>query len=107
MPIAPREREHPTFFLSWRRVFANGETLRGPDMLAMTTSYSSFSSRSQGDTAPSALPGVDSSNRHAASALTHLARLLGRLAAREALKTDTGNELSDEDLRKPSTGTAR
>ena len=47
--------------------------------------------------ASSAAPAADSSSRHAVPALVQLARLLGRLAAQQALKAGAGIELSNED----------
>jgi len=40
-------------------------------------------------------PAKDSSSRHARSALAQLARLLGRAAAKQAMSTGDGMEISD------------
>ena len=67
--------------------------LRGSNRFgAMSTTCTSFPSG--GSRTPSAAG--DPHCTQPPSALVQLARLLGRLAARRALKTDTGNELSDE-----------
>jgi hypothetical protein len=51
-------------------------------------------------------PAEESSSRHAKSELAQLARLLGRAAAKQAIRTGDGMEISDADPTKTK-GTAR
>ena len=83
--------------------FRQQERPCGPTLSAQwTNSRSRFSSTAQAASASPALPANDPSNRHTASALLPLARLLGRLAARQTLQADAGIELTNEGLRETS-----